>query len=70
MLDRLLTYDDVAKAWGVSHKTVRRMAARGDLTKIRIGGQVRFRQADVDAYIAARVEQARPPRTREGVGVA
>jgi excisionase family DNA binding protein len=50
-LPRLLTVEDVADVLGVNARTVRRLVARGDLTRIRIGGSVRYDPRDVRALI-------------------
>jgi excisionase family DNA binding protein len=45
----LLTYRDIAERLAVSVMTVRRMAARGELPLVRVGGLVRFEPAAVGA---------------------
>lgn len=47
----MLTVGDVAQQLGVSDKTVRRLVAAGDLIAYRIGGSIRVKQADLDAYL-------------------
>jgi len=54
--DRLLALDDVAKWLGVSHRTVDRIIAAGDLKPIRTRGIRRFHPQTVDAYIRRRAE--------------
>jgi excisionase family DNA binding protein len=53
MLDRLLTDTDVAAIIGRAKSTLEkdRVAGRG-IPFVRIGRQVRYRAADVDAYLA------------------
>lgn len=51
MSERLLTVDAAADYLSVSPKTVRRLAAR--LGGSKVGGSLRFRRADIDAYVAA-----------------
>lgn len=50
--DPLLTRDEVADLLRVSRRTVERMEDSGQLQAIRIGRQVRYRRADVDALIS------------------
>ena len=51
-LTRLLTDQEVATFLAVQPDTVRRRAARGDLPSIRLGRLLRFRQEDVEAWVA------------------
>lgn len=49
---QLLKTKDVAEKLAISPSTVRRLAASGDLTPIRIGGaSTRYRLSDVEALI-------------------
>lgn len=50
---RLLTTDEVADELVVSARTVRRIAATGAIPVVQVGRAVRFRPADIEAYIAA-----------------
>jgi excisionase family DNA binding protein len=53
--DGMLTYDDVAKKFGVSVKTVRRWVARGKLKAVRMSrNSVFFRPIQVDLDMARR----------------
>lgn len=54
-LPRLLTVHDVADVLGINEPSVRRLVARGELTRIRIGGSVRFDPRDVHALIQSGV---------------
>jgi excisionase family DNA binding protein len=55
MTGRLLTARDVADVLGVSAETVLRWHRRGDLPAIRLpGGAIRFREDDLDGWLAAR----------------
>lgn len=47
----LLTTEQTAQALGVSPRTVRRLAAAGELPRVRIGGSVRFRSSDIDGHL-------------------
>jgi excisionase family DNA binding protein len=53
-MDSLLTIRDVAAYLSVSPKTVRRLVARGSLPCVRFGGVLRFQQADLFRFVAAR----------------
>jgi excisionase family DNA binding protein len=52
-LRQLLTIDQVAKALGVSSKTVRRLIVRG-FPHVRFGRVLRFDPADVQRWLEAR----------------
>ncbi|MHB8438232.1 MAG: helix-turn-helix domain-containing protein [Acidimicrobiales bacterium] len=45
---------EVARRFGVSSRTVRRLAAQGALAHYRIGSQVRFRADDVEEFLRRR----------------
>jgi excisionase family DNA binding protein len=45
-----LSFSDLAERWGVSVKTVRRLAVRGDLKVHRIGHQIRISPEDVTTF--------------------
>lgn len=49
---KLLTAREVAKALALSVRTVRRLAASGALTAVKLGESVRFRVEDVNAFVA------------------
>ena len=53
---RLYTIDEVAELLQVSHSTVRRLIESGHLKSVRIGGQIRIRQRDLDDYVASSVD--------------
>jgi len=56
---KLLSIDDVAKMLAVCPNTVRNLTDRGDLpSPIRLGRAVRYRLADVEAWIANGSEPA------------
>lgn len=50
--EQLLSKKQVAARLGVSTRTVDRIVTTGDLTPIRVRRQIRFTEADLDAYIA------------------
>jgi excisionase family DNA binding protein len=66
-VNSLLDTPDVQRRYGVSRSTVERLTKQGLLTKIRIGGSVRFDPAEVEALIEAgrglRVNDERPLTT-------
>jgi excisionase family DNA binding protein len=47
----LLTVADLARNLGVSRWTVYRLVRSGDIKAVRVGERIRFRPADVDAYL-------------------
>lgn len=49
--DEILTLPEVAQLLKVAEKTVYTMAQRGDLPAFKVGGQWRFRRADLDDWI-------------------
>ncbi len=49
MKQKLLSKKEVAELFSVSVRTVERLAARGKLTKVKIGGCVRFKLKEVEA---------------------
>lgn len=74
----LLDVTAAATFLNVSEKTVRRWANAGELGHVRAGKLLRFRQEDLDVFVAARTVQAARPRavppantlrTRATVGV-
>jgi excisionase family DNA binding protein len=55
MAERLLTAREVADMLGVSTETVLRWTRAGDLPAIRLpGGAIRYRPAELEAWLAAR----------------
>lgn len=63
----LLRVDDVAAILQIDPRTVRRLAAKGQLTPVRIGGSVRFTADDVQALVdAGRGALSHPPETPNG----
>ncbi len=48
---RLLSLSEVCSVLSVSRSTVFRLAARGELPRVRIGGLTRYRSADIQALI-------------------
>lgn len=62
MPDDFLTVNEVADLLKVSDKTVRRLATRGELPSFRVGAQLRFRRADIEAWVDAQQAPAARPR--------
>jgi len=48
---RLLSVKDLAKYLGLSERTVYKMVKAGDIPVLRIGGQFRFRQEQIDEWL-------------------
>lgn len=63
MTDRLLTVTEVADILRFKPATVRSLVNRhgSGLVAVRIGGRLRFRQADVDEYLKAQEVVPPPP---------
>jgi excisionase family DNA binding protein len=51
MSDEILTLPEVAQLLKVAEKTVYSMAQKGQLPAFKVGGQWRFRRADLDEWI-------------------
>ena len=47
----LLSVNELACQFGISRWTVYRMVRSGDIKAVRVGERIRFRPADVDAYL-------------------
>lgn len=58
MTDEILTLPEVAQLLKVAEKTVYTMAQKGELPAFKVGGQWRFRRADLDAWIDAKTRRA------------
>jgi excisionase family DNA binding protein len=50
-LRRLLSYSDAAIYLGCSERVMQRLAAEGEISKVRIGRRVLFAQEDLDDYV-------------------
>jgi len=50
--ERLMTAGEVASYLSCSLSTVRRLVARDEIPYFRLGKMVRFRRADIDAWLA------------------
>ena len=51
MTDEILTLPEVAQLLKVAEKTVYSMAQKGQLPAFKVGGQWRFKRADLDQWI-------------------
>jgi len=58
MSDEILTLPEVAQLLKVAEKTVYTMAQKGELPAFKVGGQWRFRRADLDTWIDAKTRLA------------
>jgi len=63
-MDALLTTEDVAEFFRMDVVTIRRMIAKGELPAYRVGGEYRFKRADIDEYL----EQHRVPASNRAHG--
>lgn len=59
MTDEILTLPEVAKLLKVAEKTVYTMAQKHDLPGFKVGGQWRFKRADIDQWIEEQKGNAR-----------
>lgn len=55
-MEVVLDKREAAAALGVSHRTVSRLIEAGKIKAFRVGQQVRIRQRDLDAFIAAQIK--------------
>ena len=53
--EQLLTYDEVGKRLHVSRTQAWKLVQAGELHPIRIGRAVRFRESEINGWIAGRV---------------
>lgn len=56
--ERLLTLKEAANYLSVSVITVRRLVKAKAITSVKIGGQLRFRERDLIAYVERNVKRA------------
>jgi len=57
---RLLTVEEVATQIGVCKRTIYEWTAEGRLPHFKVGRVLRFRQADIDAFIQEQIDQSHP----------
>lgn len=68
---QLLKDSEVARRLGVSRRQVWKLLAAGKLPEpVRVGGSVRWREADIDAWIEAGCPANRTAPTMETAGAA
>lgn len=65
-MDTLLTTEDVAEFFRMDVATIRRMIGKRELTAYRVGGEYRFRRADIDAYLERQKLPAEEASGRHG----
>ncbi len=65
MQDEILTLPEVAQLLKVAEKTVYSMAQKGQLPAFKVGGQWRFKRADLDQWIEQQKAASRDDRERE-----
>jgi excisionase family DNA binding protein len=56
----ILTLDEVAAYLKAGKRTVYRLAANGEIPAFKLGGTWRFRRAELDQWIAARINETTP----------
>ncbi len=65
--DEILTIEEVATYLKAGRRTVYRLAANGQIPAFKLGGVWRFRRAELERWIAARIgEQDEKPKPDEG----
>jgi excisionase family DNA binding protein len=65
MQDEILTLPEVAQLLKVAEKTVYSMAQKGQLPAFKVGGQWRFKRADLDQWIEQQKAASRDDGERE-----
>jgi len=58
MSEVLKSVRETAADWKVSTRTVRRLIEAGELKALKVGAQVRIRQAELDGYLARQAKAA------------
>ena len=58
MPEVLKSIRETAADWQVSSRTVRRLIEAGELKALKVGAQVRIRQAEADRYLARQTKAA------------
>lgn len=58
MSDHILTIKDVANYLKVNERTIYRLAASGELPGFKVGNSWRFKQSELEQYIAAQHNRA------------
>ena len=70
MSNNLLTVPEACRYLSISRATLYRLMDAGNIRRVRIGGAVRFRPDDLDAFIDASLDTADPDASgpRAGIG--
>jgi len=62
MSDQFLTQKEVARRWGISHRTLERWRVKGQGPRfVKLGAHVVYRLSDVEAYEAGQVRTSTRP---------
>lgn len=65
----MMTKSDVCARLSISPSTLTRLVACGDIPQYKIGGQCRFEEADIEAYLRrSRFVPAAPVKEKRKVG--
>lgn len=59
--DEILTIDEVAAYLKAGKRTVYRLASSGKIPAFKLGGTWRFRRAELDQWIATRIDEVNGP---------
>ena len=59
-MDALLTTSQIAETFKVTVDTVQNWAAAKKIAHYKVGGELRFTQKDIDAFLSSRRSEARP----------
>lgn len=62
MTDRLLTAREVAERFGLTVETVLRWTRRGELPAFKLGAAIRYREADLEAWLERHATASPAPR--------
>ena len=66
--DQVLTLKEVAALLKIAERTAYSMMQAGELPGFKVGGQWRFKRADIEAWIEKQKEDAGTQPARGGVG--
>ena len=61
--DRLLTYDEAGELLALSQSSLRRLASKGVIPRVKIGNAVRFRLSDLRKTIDSLTEGSSPSQS-------
>lgn len=57
-MEKLLSSEEAAEILGISTQTLARMAERGEIARIKVGGVYRFKPSDIAAFMERNREKA------------